>query len=261
MIYYGIDTAARITAVQAEKVKAEELTFVVRYLVPASMGKEITADEATALRNAGVAVMLCWETTASRAKAGGDAGASDGKKARELARELGVPDGTAIYFAVDYDAPRWDFEAIRAYLIAAKAAVYPYQAGVYGSKKVLDAMCVEVPGLLGWQCVAWSYGAVSEHMDVYQYQWQGGSEAKALAAKLGFAVDLDRAESLDGMWKPEAKKPWYADTIAWAVKEGIMDGTRPDDYATRAEVAQMIRNYNRRFESDDGKAHSGLLED
>lgn len=260
-MYRGIDTAARITAAQAEKCRAQGLNFVARYLVPAGMGKEITASEAQALHDAGVAILLCWETTAARAKAGGDAGASDGKKARELARELGVSDGTVICFAVDYDAPRWDFEAIRAYLIAAKAAVYPYQAGVYGSKKVLDAMCEEIPGLYGWQCVAWSYGAVSEHMDAYQYQWQGGADAKAMAAKLGFAVDLDRAETLDGMWKPDEKKPWYADTMEWAKKEGICDGTRPEDFATRAEVAQMIRNYNRRFEAGDGKSASGLLED
>lgn len=260
-MYQGIDTAARITAAQAQNVRAQGISFVARYLVPAGMGKEITASEAQALRDAGVAILLCWETTASRAKAGGDAGASDGKKARELARELGVPDGTVICFAVDYDAPRWDFEAIRAYLLAAKAAAYPYRAGVYGSKKVLDAMCEEIPDLYGWQCVAWSYGAVSEHMDAYQYQWQGGAEAKALAAKLGFAVDLDRAEKLEGMWKPDEKKPWYADTMAWAKKEGICDGTRPEDFATRAEVAQMIRNYNRRFEASDGKSASGLLED
>lgn len=42
---------------------------------------------------------------------------------------------------------------------------------------------------------------------------------------------------------PAEPEPWYADTMRWAAEHGICDGTRPEEPATRAEVAQMIRNY------------------
>lgn len=37
-------------------------------------------------------------------------------------------------------------------------------------------------------------------------------------------------------------KNWYDDAMAWAKDNGIMDGSRPEDLATRAEVAQMFFN-------------------
>lgn len=39
--------------------------------------------------------------------------------------------------------------------------------------------------------------------------------------------------------------PWYADAQAWAKELGIADGTRPTDPCTRAEVWQMLKNYDR----------------
>lgn len=38
-------------------------------------------------------------------------------------------------------------------------------------------------------------------------------------------------------------KPWYEDTMNWAKAKGICDGTRPEEPATRAEVAQMLKNF------------------
>lgn len=39
-------------------------------------------------------------------------------------------------------------------------------------------------------------------------------------------------------------EPWYAPAMRWASEQGICDGTRPEEPATRAEVAQMIMNYH-----------------
>lgn len=52
---------------------------------------------------------------------------------------------------------------------------------------------------------------------------------------------------------PAEKEPWYAEPMRWAKENGILDGTRPEDFATRAEVAQMFYNLDKR--------HSGLLTD
>ncbi len=44
--------------------------------------------------------------------------------------------------------------------------------------------------------------------------------------------------------EPEPPEPWYAPAMRWAKEQGICDGTRPEEPATRAEVAQMIMNYH-----------------
>ena len=63
--------------------------------------------------------------------------------------------------------------------------------------------------------------------------------------------------NLDKMAKAEAEviaeyfgvnkaKEWYADAQKWAVDNGIADGTRPNDTATRAEIWTMLqRLYNK----------------
>ena len=51
----------------------------------------------------------------------------------------------------------------------------------------------------------------------------------------------------------EQPKTWYDDAMNWAKDNGIMNDGRPEDVATRAEVAQMLYNLDKRF--------SGLLED
>ena len=263
-MYQGIDTAARITAAQAAKLRQNGVGFVCRYIGPESWGKTITAEEIKILRDAGVAIMLCFESTASRMKGGARAGAEDAVTARNCAAALGVPAGTVIYFACDYDAPAADFASIEAYLRAAAMNIEQYGVGLYGGERTISAMSERGACFYFWQCVAWSNQFLPV-ADVRQYAWQGSADAKAMAAKIGVAVDLDQCADMSaaGLWlakETQPAEPWYADTMRWAAKEGICDGTRPEDPATRAEVAQMLRNYNRRFEAEDSKARSGLLE-
>ena len=99
-----------------------------------------------------------------------------------------------------------------------------------------------------WQCAAWSR-RFSDAAQIRQYAWQGAPESRAMAAKLGAAVDMDAAEDLAaaGLWLPEPAQPWYADALAWAGASGVATGGRPEAAATRAEVMQMLRNYHRRF--------------
>lgn len=200
MNYEGVDTAARLTAEQAKILRSEGVSFVARYLVPEKYGKALTAQEAAILRENGLAVMLCWETTAKRMLGGAAAGAEDGAAAWNLAQALGVPSGTAIYFAADWDVQESEIPACEAYFRAAQIAVAPYNAGVYGGQRVIAALCCETAWL--WQCVAWS-GEFLPTAHVIQYQWQHSPDAKALAEKVGAAVDLDSAASLAGMWTAE----------------------------------------------------------
>lgn len=264
-MYQGIDTFARITAEQAKKLRENDVSFVGRYLVPSGMGKDITAAEAKLLRDAGLAILLCWEIGTNDMKGGAARGTQDGVRAKNLAEALGVPSGTTIYFAADYNVPQADLILCEQYLSAAQYALGRYQVGAYGGERLIAFLADRGLPIKLWQCVAWT-NQFHDAAAVIQYAWQGSTQAKEMAAATGIlAVDLDSCEDMRaaGLWMPEEKpvSHWYDETMAWAKKEGICDGTRPEDYATRAEVAQMFRNYNRRFESEDNKTASGLLAD
>lgn len=257
MTHKGLDTCARLTADNAVRARAAGLDFVARYLVPESYAKALTTAEAQTINDAGLAILLCWETTAQAIRQGAARGAADGAWARQLAQSMGVPAGTIIFFAADYAAPVSDYGDIRAYLNSAQLALGPYRAGLYGNYSLVEAM-----GLPSWQCVGGSGGLWS---NVAQWRQLLGDQAPAsreLAKKTGIlAVDVCEADTLDGLWQPAQKTHWYDDTMKWAKDSGINDGTRPEAPATRAEVSQMLRNLVGRFGPEDDKRLSGLLEE
>jgi len=248
MTYLGIDTAARLTVEQAHKLRDNGVSFVGRYLVPSGW-KALTAEEIVGLRGAGLAILLCWEIEAAAVKQGAERGAKDGTRAKALALQYGVPSGTAIYFACDYGPTEAEYQIIEQYIKAAQATCYPYEAGLYGPAGIVDYLGKRGACKKFWQCVGWSGGRVSEYMTAYQYQWSGGPDAKALAKKVGFDVDLDRADSLEaaGLWMPPQIRPWYADDMEWGEKNGIMNDGRPNDPLTRAEGIAMLRRYHDKF--------------
>ncbi len=270
--YDGIDTAGTLSPAKCEKLREAGISFVVRYLVPnegATAWKALTAKEADVIRAAGLAIMLCWETTASRVKGGASAGAEDGKKTRELAEGMGIPVGAVIYFAADYNVPASDYEAVDAYIRAARIALGKYSAGLYGHEKICDHVSGHCTHL--WQCVAWSNEFI-DAADVIQYEWQGGANAKALAERVGVLVDLDAAVSLDGMWlpatyadggdvtytQPQTQTPSTetSDALKWAKSVGIYT----DDMKDVTQTAVMLYRYNRIIMPEDNKKYSGLLE-
>ena len=270
MTYQGIDTAARITAAQAQKMRESGVSFAGRYIGPESWGKTITKAEAELLLGEGVAILLVYESVAERMRGGAAAGAEDGQLVAYHANALGVPAGTCIFFACDYNAPQGDLILCENYIKAAQAALGGvYEAGVYGPEKVVAFLSDRGSCFKFWQCVAWR-NQFLPIANVRQYAWQGDARAVDLAKRLGImAVDLDAGEDLHGLWRPKEPEPashWYDETVRWAIKEGIVAGptiedARPEDAATRAEVMQMFRNYNRRFEAEDTKNASGLLAD
>lgn len=246
MIYDGIDTAAKISARAAKTLRDEGVSFAARYLVPDSGStawKALTASEAKGLRDAGLAILLCWETSANRMKGGYDVGQVDGAAARKLAQDMGVPAGTVVYFAADYAVPESDFDVIYDYLYAASVSAYPYKVGLYGSENVVREMDERKVCLHFWQCVGGS-NQFLPCAKVIQYQWQGGDEAKALASKVGFAVDLDSAETLDGMWLPEKPSTEEEDAHKWAVEAGIVDDSMRDVSQTELMLYRFHRIYN-----------------
>jgi len=277
MTYQGVDTAAAITAAQAEKLTAEGVSFVGRYLA----GRwALTSEEVSVLRSAGLAILLCWELDAEAMGRGATQGAYDAARAKSAAEALGVPSGTCIYFACDYNIPDRDLIQAEDYIKSAQTVLgAKYSAGAYGPLKLVEFLHDRGSCARLWQCVAWS-AYFSEDAGVWQYQWQGSPDAVAMAEKIGAAVDLDTCEDLAaaGLWMPEAAggaspapagteeatgdsqaeaAPWYAEAMAWAEAQGLIRDGRPNDYVTRAELATVLF---RIFGPEDSKDHSGLLD-
>ena len=193
----GIDCASKLTAQTAAAIRAEGYAFAGRYLVPNSgtlAWKALTKAEAEAITSAGLRLLTVWETTADRARGGASAGAADGASALRCAREIGMPAGGVIYFAVDFDARQGDMDAIEAYLRAARENTEEYEIGVYGSYRVVETMAQRKACAAFWQCLAWSYGQKSVFLNVYQ-GWFGQTVA-------GVGVDIDECPDMDraGIW-------------------------------------------------------------
>ena len=272
----GVDTASKLTAKNCADLKSAGYEFVGRYLVPnsgATAWKALTNLEAGRITGAGLSILCIWETTENRAKAGYSAGCVDGALAQQLAREIGMPESGIIYFAVDYDAQKADFQNIREYLRGARQNSGPYSIGVYGGYNLIEYMALYGACKGFWQTLAWSYGKLSEARTVYQ--------AKAQTSVCGVGVDINECADLKaaGIWtykeddavaitKDELDKlleetrrqtkeetieavkallvgadtqpsGWAKAELEEAVADGITDGARPQGYATRQEVAIM----------------------
>lgn len=238
----GVDTAQRLTKANAEALVECGMKYVGRYLVPQYYGKSLTESEADAIRSAGLGIVLLYELDATRAKHGAKVGDFDGAEAKKLAERMNIPAGCAIYFCVDYDAPRTDYPQIEQYLYAAKAACAPYRCGVYGKADLINSVKADCY----MQCVAWSYGVVSTKLNIYQYDWQGGTEAQAITRKAGIPVDMDRCWGMRsaGIWQPIEETHWYDGAMQWAAENGLMTDGRPNDFMTRAEVATVFQRYD-----------------
>src|ERR1700749_111581 len=137
-------------------------TFVVRYVGTSS--KCLTAAEAKALQDAGIAVGLVYETTGLTFRGGYAAGLKDGAAAKAAMDKLGVPGATPIFIAIDTDTK--DHATIAEYYKGGVEPTATYRARLYAGFYVIDGM-----GNGGhWQTYAWSAGKVSKKADLYQYQ-------------------------------------------------------------------------------------------
>ncbi|MDD5502469.1 MAG: DUF1906 domain-containing protein [Candidatus Thermoplasmatota archaeon] len=167
----GIDCAAPLTAEKARKLASEGMQFACRYVVPPKYTwKRLTKEEVAVITAAGMRIGSVFETGANRPKDGALAGLTDGGIALQEAKLVGQPLGTAIYFAVDYDAQPADYSAIEDYLRAADGQINGYNAGVYGSYSVVEEMARRGACKHFWQTYAWSGGKKSSRANIYQYK-------------------------------------------------------------------------------------------
>jgi hypothetical protein len=150
----GVDTSADCTGFAA-CIAADGARFVCRYYRPGSTGA-LTAAEAHALIGAGLAIVAVFEGAGD--KIGwftAQQGAADAQAALGHAASMGQPPGSAIYFAVDFDASPGEVgSAITSYFAAVSSTFRnvgaPYRIGVYGSGLVCSTIIGANLASLGW---------------------------------------------------------------------------------------------------------------
>ncbi len=160
----GIDLPTDASDVLGE-IKGTPLHFVARYYrEPTSRWPTLSGAEVQRLSSLGINIVAIWESHSHRPDYFSYAsGYSDALSAARQARAVAQPPGSAIYFAVDFNArgaelPQVDqyFRGVAAGLAAVGKGKAEYRVGVYGSGSVCDA--VKRAGLA-------------------QYSWLSGSRA------------------------------------------------------------------------------------
>lgn len=199
----GVDTSTN-TIDSIGCLAANSIAFVGRYFAR-SGAKRLTVDEAARLGTAGIKIVAVWEdgkptsaTYFDRAK-----GLRDGKDAHNMAKAMSQPDGTPIFFAVDYDASPEDINGvIKQYFEGVQAALddaaSKYKVGVYGSGRTCRIIS-QVKSLASYSWLAQSTGW-AEHKSFSDWQIKQLEERVLCDIK----VDGDIGSGDYGGWFPES---------------------------------------------------------
>jgi hypothetical protein len=186
----GFDCASTITISIAQSFFNDGYRFVLRYL--SDSWKGLQSGETKILQDVGFQIGSLYERGGDRAGIIGANGVSNGADALRIARIHGQPLGSAIYFAVDYEAFDADMDNIEAYLRAAGSAIPGYQLGVYGSYYVIEAMKARGVCNFFFQTAAWSKGNISSHANIFQ--------SVIDEPKFGIGIDENTSYGNEGFW-------------------------------------------------------------
>lgn len=162
-IVTGVDSSSACSSSSISCLLSEGITFVGRYYSRTTQieGKKLTAGEAQLLSQAGLELVAVYEDgPTSYSYFSASRGTADAEGALEQAEAVGQPQGTAIYFTVDYDAASSDIAGnITVYFEAVSAALSgTYVVGVYGSGATCAAILASGYAQLAWlaQSTGWS---------------------------------------------------------------------------------------------------------
>ncbi|MGH9620837.1 MAG: glycoside hydrolase domain-containing protein [Bryobacteraceae bacterium] len=174
--------------------------FVCRYLSTQGNSKNLSQGEAASLNRAGINIVTVFETTASRALDGRNAGRSDASSALTQGAQCGQPSMAPTYYVVDFNPDSAQFAAIAEYFggLCDKNGVG--RIGVYGGYATCEFLIRSHLVSYVWQTYAWSGGQWSRHANIRQTHngenWPGGQ------------VDYDTAMTADyGQWRHPVSGP------------------------------------------------------
>lgn len=220
--------------------------------------KDLTVLEANALGANGFRIVTVFESAGDHYQYFTEAqGTKDAQQALARADACGQPKGTAIYFAVDFDATTAEVEdGITSYFTAAKAGLGGnYSMGVYGSGGVLAAL--RDAGLVSFLWLAQSRGWRGTAGFTGEHIHQGNATNEII----GMAVDTDESLVDDfGSWVlGEAPvEPAPAPSVA-----SDPPPTHTDIRPTIIQLQQQLRAlgfYNGAIDGDPGPQTQAALE-
>lgn len=199
---------------QISNLSKQGVKYVGRYL-SRSTWKGLTLGEVANIKSAGMDIFSIYETNPTYAGYFSAAtGETDALDAVALAKSVGQPENTAIYFTVDYDAQSANFPAILDYFQAIRANLGNYKLGAYGSFTTLNYLYQNNAADYWFQTVAWSGGQHCNFLNIFQYQID-----KTNWNDTGANVDLDNVEKSDiGAWGQVNKPPEVANTTKYPVQ-------------------------------------------
>jgi hypothetical protein len=142
----GIDLPTDASEV-ANEVKDSQIAFVARYYRdPTSRWPALSTSEAQLLSSMGLKIVAVWEPLFPEPEYFSYySGYNDAIAAYGQAQAVGQPVGSAIYFAIDFNAQELEpieqyFHGVAAGFAAASGGKMAYKIGVYGSGDVCDAV-------------------------------------------------------------------------------------------------------------------------
>lgn len=225
------------------ELKTSRLDFVARYYRdPASRWPTLSAGEVQRLSALGLKIVTVWEWHSRDPAAFSYAsGYYEALNAYGQAKSVGQPAGSAIYFAVDFNARGQDlyrvdqyFRGVAAGFAAAGQGRPQYKVGVYGS----GAVCAMMKGERLAQ-YAWLSGSTA---------WEGSSgyagwnirqaDQGAHWAHLSFVHDANEATEDYGGFRLAGDDATPAPAIATAAAPAVATATAPP---SPTDVAQQAR--------------------
>jgi hypothetical protein len=196
----GIDLATDSGGV-LNQLREGRVDFVARYYRPLeSRWPALSPSEARLLSSLGLKIVAVWEShSRHHTHFSYSSGYSDATEAYWQARAVGQPKGSAIYFAVDFDARLLQpideyFHGVAAGFAAASGGIADYTIGVYGSGAVCDEVKREGLAQYCWlsNSIAWAQSIGYEDWNIRQ-----GSRL----AELSFNHDGDEARDEYGAFQ------------------------------------------------------------
>jgi LysM repeat protein len=199
-----IDCATKLTSVYCNVLTKNGVTHVGRYL-PTTDWKGLSLVEVEVIKEAGLHLISIYEKGSTKASYfTKEQGIEDANHAYQLAKSLNQPEGTAIYFTVDYDAQTKDFAGILNYFQGVKDTLQSYKVGVYGKFETIVLLQTKKLADYFWQTYAWSNGQRAKNIHLFQYK----NDTNAYGLTFGIdLVNIEIAECGSCGVKPKVQVP------------------------------------------------------
>ena len=145
----GCDTATQLTTAQIKTLKSNGFEIVGRYLtkVEGGLNKNLTDEEIKRILDEGLRIFpIFQEDGGSNSAFSYESSTKNAENAYKAAKEFGIPYGTTIYFAVDYDPQVTEivnyivpyFQGVCAVMSSYGKA--SYKVGAYGTRNVCNIL-------------------------------------------------------------------------------------------------------------------------